>query len=326
MRTIHYFNNLRTFLVCIVVIVHTSSNYAPVSFLPENENLSIPGIGSFILLMRCFVMHLFFFTSGYFVPTSFKSNGFHNFIKKKIIRLAIPAIIFIPLGFGHLWFLEDIFVLSLIFALIEHYLHKENGECAIKFSLIIVLLGALITGGVSYWINSKIMSGPTAIFKIIITDFVRAPQYLLMFCFGILACKNNWIEEIHNRQAVCCLLISFPLLIGAALYNGWGESNSVNHQWYTLYEAVMGLFFCFFLLWFFYKFCNKTNKFLSLMASLSFGIHIFHMVVLYALLYSSKYLPSHLYLHMICIFLLTLLVTSVFVYTIKQIPFIRRIL
>ena len=96
MKTRLYFlDNLRTFLIFIVILLHAGIVYEPI--LLDTWIVSDPSksgsIGLIRMYLDVFVMFTLFFISGYFIPKSQKNNTDLDFIKSKFKRIMIPWIV-----------------------------------------------------------------------------------------------------------------------------------------------------------------------------------------------------------------------------------------
>lgn len=92
---IYFLDNLRTFLILLVVILHSGLVYE--SVLQNSWIVSDPvkneSIGLIRMYLDLFVMFMIFFISGYFVPISAKRKSSFEFIKSKFKRIVLPWII-----------------------------------------------------------------------------------------------------------------------------------------------------------------------------------------------------------------------------------------
>ncbi len=92
---INFLDNLRTFLILLVVILHSGLVYE--SVLQNSWIVSDPvkneSIGLIRMYLDLFVMFSIFFISGYFVPISVKRKSSREFIKAKFKRIYLPWII-----------------------------------------------------------------------------------------------------------------------------------------------------------------------------------------------------------------------------------------
>lgn len=96
MRTrIYFLDNLRTFLILLVVLLHAGIVYEPI--LENIWIVSDPQKNSSIGLIRMyldlFVMFTLFFISGYFIPESLKNKTDFAFFASKFKRIILPWIV-----------------------------------------------------------------------------------------------------------------------------------------------------------------------------------------------------------------------------------------
>lgn len=92
---IYFLDNLRTFLIFLVILYHAGFSYqnalgANWIVLDPVKNDSIGLIG---LYLDVFVMAVMFFISGYFVPVSAGSKSTWEFIRSKFKRIMLPWIV-----------------------------------------------------------------------------------------------------------------------------------------------------------------------------------------------------------------------------------------
>lgn len=92
---IYFLDNLRTFLIFLVIVLHSAICYAPVlqSMWIVNDPSKSNGLVLFVIYIDIFVMFMMFFISGYFVPQSLKGKTTWAFIKAKFNRIMVPWIV-----------------------------------------------------------------------------------------------------------------------------------------------------------------------------------------------------------------------------------------
>ncbi len=94
---IYFLDNLRTFMIFLVVLVHAGGVYESSGIWaffwivddPATNDLS----GIINLIVDIFVMSTIFFVSGFFSPLSLKNKKGWAFLKSKFKRLMIPWIV-----------------------------------------------------------------------------------------------------------------------------------------------------------------------------------------------------------------------------------------
>ncbi len=91
-KRIHYLDHLRTFMVLLVVVIHSGLVYETalngiwiVSDPMKNDN-----IGLVRLVLDVFVMFTLFFISGYFIPKSVQGKSTIEFVVSKFKRIMLP--------------------------------------------------------------------------------------------------------------------------------------------------------------------------------------------------------------------------------------------
>ena len=92
---IYFLDNFRTFLILMVVVLHSGLVYEAVL---ENSWIVVDpvknnNIGLIRMYLDLFVMFCIFFISGYFVPMSLKKQGTFDYIQSKFKRIILPWII-----------------------------------------------------------------------------------------------------------------------------------------------------------------------------------------------------------------------------------------
>ena len=92
---IYFLDNLRTFMIFLVIVLHAGIVYEPILkniwiVVDPDQNSSI---GLIRMYLDIFVMFTMFFVSGYFIPDSLKSKNTWGFLKSKFKRVMIPWIV-----------------------------------------------------------------------------------------------------------------------------------------------------------------------------------------------------------------------------------------
>ncbi len=91
---LYYLDNLRTFLIFLVVLVHAGVVYessgfmAPYWIVDDPSTSDLPGLVN--LILDLLVMPTIFFISGFFTPSSLERKGSWRFLKSKFKRLMVP--------------------------------------------------------------------------------------------------------------------------------------------------------------------------------------------------------------------------------------------
>lgn len=92
---LHYLDNLKIFLVILVIIHHVGQAYGPTGGFWHFQNSlgeSIPMLGRFFGVNAAFFMGFLFLISGYFIPMSYDRSNGKGFIQKRLLRFGIPLL------------------------------------------------------------------------------------------------------------------------------------------------------------------------------------------------------------------------------------------
>ena len=313
MKRLLYLDNLKVCLTVLVIFHHAGQAYGDGgawAYTPSNPAEVMPWIWHFFSVNAAFFMGLFFLISGYFVPASYDKQGASLFVQKKLIRLGIPLLVMGgllsvlsgKLEIGHMWYIESLLVLCLIYALIRHTIPHYQLSMVNCQLFKPTIIGLLIFGGVmgigSYFIR-QVSPQDHWIWPFGIIPLPMEPahylQYVMMFVVGILASRFRWLEKIKNTTGVLSLLIGCLLAIGIYLRKRpqlgasagiGGEWNDFVAQWFGIYESLLCVFISFGLLWLFREYGNWNSKFWQWCAAQAYGAYIVHLLLMIALQYA----------------------------------------
>ena len=89
---IYFLDNLRTFMIFLVVVLHSGIVYEPIleNIWIVSDPVKNSSIGLVRMYLDLFVMFTMFFISGYFIPVSLRSKNTSGFIKSKFKRIMLP--------------------------------------------------------------------------------------------------------------------------------------------------------------------------------------------------------------------------------------------
>ncbi len=257
-KRLFYIDNLRIFLISLVVLHHFSLTYgAPGNWYYNETEAASPAVlllTLFVATNQAFFMGMFFFVSAFFVSPSLKRKGKIKFLKERMLRLGIPLIFFyfilspltafivnyytgnesltfwqylekgIGFGFGPLWFVEALLIFTFIYLILKVTFEKFS----IQFpGVISIFVTAFLIGILQFIIRIWLPVGWSMPF----TEF-QLPyfvQYIFLFYVGIIAYQNGWLESITLKTgkrwfifAQVLVFLIFPLIffLGDAVTNG----------------------------------------------------------------------------------------------------------
>lgn len=255
---LYYIDNLRIFLISLVVLHHLAITYgAPGGWYYNEYEAGFPEVlplAMFVASNQSFFMGMFFLISAIFLLPSLQRKGTGKFLKDRFIRLGIPLLVFYfllsPLtvfirsrfidnenhtfgefikngwgqGFGPLWFVEALLFFTLIALAIKPWRFKAKLNPPVMPS---ILAFAIFTGLLQFIIRIWLPVGWSMPFTNF--QFPFFVQYIFLFAFGIIAYQSNWLDSISFKMgkrwillALIFIFLGFPLLFifGGAIEHG----------------------------------------------------------------------------------------------------------
>lgn len=268
---IYFLDNLRTFMIFLVVLYHCGLVYENSGFagffwivhdLSTNNLSSIPNL----MVLDIFIMPTIFFIAGFFTPLSMRNKSRREFLASKFKRLLVPwaiailtlmplyKVIFLysrgytqeswatyfhwsngGLSQNWLWFLPVLFLFDLLFLAFSK-LHISLSRINLKQAIGTAFILAII-----YSVSMDFL-GAQGWTKTIILDFQneRLLIYFLIFMVGALCHESGIFNEgstaLHSAAFLCRTDIVKMLLENGA------DKNTTNNAGRTPLESVSGPF------------------------------------------------------------------------------------
>jgi fucose 4-O-acetylase-like acetyltransferase len=316
---IYFLDNLRTFMIFLVVLYHAGGVYESsgiwASFWLVDDPLTNDLAGILNLILDIFMMPTIFFISGYFTPLSLKNKNTWEFIKSKFYRLVVPWIIavltLIPLykiiflysrnlpqenwtTYFHwsngiwnqnwLWFLPVLFLFDILYLLFS----KVNTE-RLNISLS-KAVGAIFLIGFMYSF-SMAFAGLQGWTKTILIDFQneRLLIYFLYFLLGSLCLKLKTFDSDKNSKKFyiivsCTAWIPLNLYIIVILNYFLRPGQFIISEVMDRALYLVGFHFSLLCLLYlmvatFNFYLNKQGKVLNALNESSYGVYIIHVPV-----------------------------------------------
>ncbi|MDR1568211.1 MAG: acyltransferase [Streptococcaceae bacterium] len=297
-----YIENIKVLLSLCVLLFHVNSAFGGTGgwYLVEasSDSISIVLLTLINAILQSFFMGLYFFLSAYFIPKSFMKMGTIIFIKTRLQKLLVPSTFYffvlnplcknivekVPylkaIGFYNLWFPMALLYFTFLYLMVGFFnvkIPKLNFPTNKNINFFMVFFVVIC-----FIVRLKFK-----IDKMYFSDFTIGyfPQYLFLFCLGILASQNNWLEMIHQKIAnvyfkgslIAIVLLPIIFLFQESLgrpesyfYGGWHPEA----LFFILWEVVMFTGIILKILTFFQEKFNDTNKVLSLLSRLSYSVYI----------------------------------------------------
>jgi surface polysaccharide O-acyltransferase-like enzyme len=320
----------------------------------------------FTAVDQAFFMSCFFFISALLMPASFDRKGFGKFMKDRLVRLGIPLAVYTLLihptlkfavckylgktsepwldfvwitdteypGPGPMWFVLTLLIFETAYALYRRSSKrgveaKQERRLPSAFAFILFIAG---TGLLAFGIRLFYPLGNN-FFGLQFGYFVL---YIAMYDLGIVASRSNWLERFTLRQAwpwFIASLLAIPVfaIVAASskapeVMKEFAGGMNLRALFYAMWEPVICVGFCFFLLMFFKRYLNKAGNLASVLSADSYTVYIFHplIVVGFTILSEQTALPPLARLA----FVLILGIPACFLaaHLIRKIPGVRSLL
>ncbi len=221
---IYWLDNLRTFMIFLVVLIHAAIVYEKNGMGAEWWIISDPSnndlAGVLFLILNIFVMATVFFISGHLTPTSLKNKSAWEFFKTKFKRLILPWLITVltlmpayKVLFLHsrhlpqeswttyfywssiwshnwLWFLPVLFLFDMVYLCISR-INVDLSRVSLKKAICAIFFISLLY---SFCMDYFALHGWTKTFWINFQN-ERLLIYFLVFLLGSLCCKLETFES-----------------------------------------------------------------------------------------------------------------------------------
>ena len=237
MNRIYYIDNLRVFLIVLVVLHHLAITYGGPGgwYYAENEpdTLSSLLLSMFLATNQSFFMGLFFLISAYFTAHAIERKTTGQFIADRLKRLGIPLLVYFfiisPLvvfmvvrwhyndmisfrdfiierhgfGFGPMWFVEALIYFTCIYLLYYYFFERKRTRQPRTLKMPgngLIIMSALLIGAGAFVIRIWLPVGWE--FRPLGFQFSFFLQYIFMFAIGILVYKHDWLESITYKKGI----------------------------------------------------------------------------------------------------------------------------
>lgn len=179
--------------------------------------------------------------------------------------LVVKIVIVLASGIGVLWFIQMLWLFSLLLALVRKF--EKGCFCKVCSKTVVVILYML---GIPVYFAAQVLNTPAIV-------VYRFGVYGLVFFIGYFVFSN---EEVIERLSKLYILIpNIVISIGLGIAYTVKEFGN-NYADKEYFGSILSVAFCWIaclaILGGFYRWGNKTGKFASFMSARSFGIYVFH--------------------------------------------------
>jgi hypothetical protein len=343
----YYVDNIRSGSVVLVIVYHVVYLFNSVGVIKNIAETGIPIFDTLCYFVYPWMMTLMFLIAGMSARYALQKRTGKQFLKERVQKLLMPFLggmfllawiigwvtnkyvdffggqyvnpiikyFIFCLNIGPLWFLLELFFVSLVLLLLKKidkndYLWKLAGKANLFILFFLVL---------PFWGSSFLLNTP------LITTF-RNGIYLFIFLAGYYFFTH---DEILQKLTT----FRFPLLTAGIILGGfetyyfYGEmyagDTCLQHPLTNLYSWVMMLA----IVGFARKHFNKTNKFLDYLKGRSFYWYLCHYpfmaYIAYLLMNVAKFSMVYNY---ILLLIIDIIVTVVFCEIVRLVPILRFLL
>ena len=313
----YYLDLLRVFLTMLVFYHHSAVAFGASGGWYYISKETTTGLTQGLLsasmgIDQSYFMSLFFFISAYLMPFSFDRKGMKSFICDRLNRLGIPLLIYTflvnPLliywiygvwgrpGFGPMWFVFTLLIFELSYAVYRHFCTKRLALNWKYPAIMGILLFMLMTGAAAFLIRLYVPVGS----EVLGLQLGFFPLYIGMYLLGIVAHRNHWLDKICVKNALPWFLIAIlcgipSLLIVMSSFSeqmdlfsgGW----NLQALFYALWEPVMCVGICYFLLAYGKAHWNKPMPLVQKLSTDSYAAYFIHPVVVVGCIFVMELLP-----------------------------------
>ena len=253
---------LRGVLIVLVIMLHAAITYGAsgdwtyIDAAPKDD-ISIILLTLLVVYIQAFSMSLYFFFSGFFTPASYDKKGPARFWKDRIMRLAIPMLVYTFLlskipnylrevanggmqisiweyswknmvrdaDGGPTWFLFALLIFSAAYTIYRIIVKRNSLPDSTNKKLIPcptnkgIIITTLIMSGLMFLIGqlSSINEAYRAFgwYSLMLAFF---PFYIIFFCAGILAYRNNWLNLLPKKFLKLWSWISLGLMLALPVF------------------------------------------------------------------------------------------------------------
>ncbi len=232
----------------------------------------------------------------------------------------VKYLIWVISGTGPLWFIQDLWLLSLVLLLVRKLDRKDRfRELCGKAGMI-----SIIFMGILFWIGHQtLISEPDPASADGLWNLYKPVFYLIPFLMGYFVFSQDGIQEKIGK--------AWPGLMASAIISGsvliittFGQDNTSPQYLTAPLNNIYGWLMCLAMMGWFKARLDRTSKFAGYMTRSSYGIYIVHYLIIASI---GTILKGHI--QMPPVFIYVILAISVFTLSpllyeiLRRIPFIR---
>ena len=230
-------------------------------------------------------------------------------------------------GIGPLWFIQDLWIFSLLLVLLRKIekgkLHKDIGK-VFQNESIWLTLGLVVIGYILIWAGAQCsISHPKPESMEGLWNLYRPLAYFVPFLLGYYVFSHDVVQDRIAKMHLPLLMIALVtgVYFTIVMYGKNDTDPIVLQGWLCnlfAWFAMLAMLGCF------KTWANKTNRFATYMTQSSFGIYVVHYLVIASLGYMMKmYTNLAPWMMYVILFFAVMLLSPAIYEILKRIPFIR---
>lgn len=247
---------------------------------------------------------------------------FNTAVVKPFAGMPLPVrwVLYAFSGIGPLWFVQDLWLFSLLLVLIRKIDNRDRfwTLCGKASAKVVVLLGVCV------WLGSQVMIMHPRLESLDgLYNLYKPLTYFIPFLLGYYVFSHETVQEQMERLRLPLLFCA--VVAGVALVcTGWG-SDPTSPQYLSGWLNCLYAWLCMLaMVGCFKAWANHTNRFSAYMTRSSFGIYVVHYLVVASFGYMMKiYTQLPPWLMYVILFAAVLLLSPVLYELLRRIPFIR---
>ena len=237
---------------------------------------------------------------------------------------------------SHMWFVLALLIFESIYVLYRKYYKQPvlSGIIGRMPSNLNILVFILVSGIIAFLIRLVYPIGGK---NFIGLQFGYFGLYTLFYVLGIIASRKNWIERLSFQQAKfwgTVALVAIPLIVLAwvslirnpSLFGQFVGGLYWRAFALALWEAVVCVGICYFLLMFFRKYINRSNVFFTEMAANSYAVYFIHPLIVVGLTVLFEKVGLSPFVTFLMVAMLSVTLCFALAHLIRRIPGVKRVL
>ncbi len=234
-------------------------------------------------------------------------------------------------GIGPLWFVQDLWLFSLLLLLVRGLLDRFDGSVLTPMALsgrklpsAIMLCVVLLFGVLLFWLGERtLVMEPRPESADGLYNLYKPLFYLIPFLLGYLVFSRDGVQNLLGRS--CLPLMGCAAVAGVVLVvTTFGENNTTPRYLGSPLNCLYGWLMCLAMMGFFKARFDGTNVAAAYLSRSSYGIYIVHYLIVASLGYMMKFYTSLPLVAIYAILVVAVFTLSPLLYEVlRRIPFVR---